>query len=156
MDTWFDGNGKLVDYAEVIDNIEEHYNNNGTVYVGSDSHLYKRNFILSSAIILHGADGQKGGRYFITRAKFRPEPFNSLAKRIITEAEKTIMVSRNIVDLYPDIKIELHVDVSNVDKNEATSNLAQTVIGYVVGNGFNCKVKPNAFAAATVADKHSK
>ena len=59
MDTWFDGNGNIVAYAELIDFIEEHHSNNGMVYIGSDSHLYKRNFILSSAVILHGADGQQ-------------------------------------------------------------------------------------------------
>jgi len=156
MDTWFDGNGNIVAYAELIDFIEEHHSNNGMVYIGSDSHLYKQNFILSSAVVLHGADGQQGGKYFITRAKFRPDPYESLMKRIITEAEKTIMIAHNIVDHFPNIKVELHIDISNADKNEATSKLAQMVIGYVVGNGFDCKVKPDAFAAASVADRHSK
>jgi predicted RNase H-related nuclease YkuK (DUF458 family) len=28
--------------------------------------------------------------------------------------------------------------------------------GYVTGAGFECRVKPNAWASQTVADKHSK
>jgi len=30
------------------------------------------------------------------------------------------------------------------------------MIGYARGNGFECKIKPQAFAASSVADKHSK
>ena len=30
------------------------------------------------------------------------------------------------------------------------------LIGYAKGVGFKCKVKPNAFAASSIADKHSK
>jgi len=30
------------------------------------------------------------------------------------------------------------------------------LVGYAKGSGFECKVKPDAFAASTIADKHSK
>ena len=153
---WFDGNGSPASYEQIVGDIKTHSLDNGTLYVGSDSQFYNTGVILTSAIILHGADGQKGGRYFVNRRKLKPEAYRILAVRILAEAEQTIDIATRIVEEVPDIKIELHVDVSNTDKNEATSNLAKMVIGYVVGNGFDCKVKPDAFAAASVADKHSK
>jgi len=156
MSTWFDGSGNPTDYAEIIESIEEHHRKGGTVYIGSDSHLHSHEYSLSSAIVLHGASGQRGGKYFITSKKFNKDSCHSLAERIIVETEKTIMIARNIVDLCPDIKVELHVDVSSAEKDEATSGLAKMVIGYVAGNGFNCEIKPRAFAAASVADKHTK
>jgi len=30
------------------------------------------------------------------------------------------------------------------------------LIGYVKGSGYECRIKPDAFAAASIADKHSK
>ena len=153
---WFDGNGQRATYEHIIDDIKTHHLNNGTLYVGSDSQYYNTGVVLTSAIILHGAEGQQGGRYYINRRKLKPESYRVLAVRILAEAEQTINVANDIVKSVPNVKIELHVDISNTDKNEATSDLAKMVIGYVVGNGFECKIKPDAFAAASVADKHSK
>ena len=34
--------------------------------------------------------------------------------------------------------------------------MARTLMGYATGSGFKCKVKPDSFAASTVADKHTK
>ena len=34
--------------------------------------------------------------------------------------------------------------------------LAKMLVGYVKGSGYECKTKPHAFAAASIADKHSK
>jgi predicted RNase H-related nuclease YkuK (DUF458 family) len=153
---WFDGAGAPASYEQIVDDIKAHHLGNGTLYVGSDSQFYNSGVILTSAIILHGAEGQRGGRYFVNRRKLKPEAYRILAVRILAEAEQTIDIAIRIVEEIPDIKIELHVDVSNTDKNEATSNLAKMVIGYVAGSGFDCKVKPEAFAAASVADKHSK
>jgi hypothetical protein len=79
-----------------------------------------------------------------------------LVTRILAETERTIRIAHDIAHLFPDIKMEVHVDVSNTDRQNATSNLASMIVGYVTGNGFDCKVKPEAFAAASVADKHSK
>ena len=61
-----------------------------------------------------------------------------------------------ILELYPEAKIELHLDVSNTNKESKTSKFADMLIGYAKGSGFDCKIKPEAFAAYCVADKHSK
>ena len=75
---------------------------------------------------------------------------------MLKEAENTIELARNIIDKCSWAKLELHLDISNTDKNEGTSHLAKMLVGYVKGSGFECKTKPYAFAAASIADKHSK
>jgi len=154
--TWFAGSGQPTDFAQIIEAVEKHYFNNGTVYIGSDSQPHKGGCVLSSAIVLHGADEQKGGIYFVTREKILSKEMTVLVTRILAETERTIRIAHDIAHLFPDIKMEVHVDVSNTDRQNATSNLASMIVGYVTGNGFDCKVKPEAFAAASVADKHSK
>ena len=54
------------------------------------------------------------------------------------------------------ILIELHLDISASDKKEATSRFSDMLVGYAKGVGFPCKIKPDAFAATSVADKHNK
>ena len=52
--------------------------------------------------------------------------------------------------------IELHLDISPTETNHATSRFSDMLKGYVAGCGFPCKVKPNAWASQSVADRHSK
>ena len=75
---------------------------------------------------------------------------------MIKEAEQTIDLAQQISEKIPNIKLELHLDISNTEKGEGTSYLANMLIGYVKGSGYECKIKPDAFAAASIADKHSK
>ena len=151
-----EGDGTAVEYAEMMDIIEEHHLADGNVYIGSDTQPHNGGCIMSSAIVLHGAYNQRGGKYFITREVMSSREMTVLAIRILAEAERTIRIAQDIAMLFPDIKMELHVDISNTDKETPTSNLASMIVGYVTGIGFDCKIKPDAFAAASVADKHSK
>ena len=75
---------------------------------------------------------------------------------MIKEAENTISLANKIIELVPSAKLELHLDVSPHDAHEGTSHLANMLVGYVRGSGYECKTKPYAFAAASIADKHSK
>ena len=52
--------------------------------------------------------------------------------------------------------IELHIDVSPFQSKTATSKFSDMLRGYVTGAGFECKLKPDAWASQSVADKHSK
>jgi len=156
MYSWFAGDGRVVDYAQIVDAIEQHHLADGTVYIGSDTQPHNGGCIMSSAIVLHGAYNQRGGKYFITREVLSSREMTVLATRILAEADRTIRIAQDIATLFPGLKIELHVDVSNTDKETPTSNLASMIVGYVTGNGFDCKIKPEAFAAASVADRHSK
>ena len=52
--------------------------------------------------------------------------------------------------------IELHIDVSPFYMKNGTSKFSDMLRGYVAGAGFECRVKPEAWASQSVADKHSK
>ena len=52
--------------------------------------------------------------------------------------------------------IELHLDVSPFEKNNSTSKLSVMLKGYVQGFGVDYRLKPDAWASQTIADKHSK
>jgi len=153
---WKTGSSNNIDYSSIILQIKEHSKHNGTVYIGTDSFFIKDNCIFSTAICLYGADNQQGGRYFYTKTKLNKKQFPELSIRMIKEAENTIVLANNIIENVPDAKLELHLDISPQESNEGTSHLANMLVGYVKGSGYECKVKPYAFAAASIADKHSK
>jgi predicted RNase H-related nuclease YkuK (DUF458 family) len=154
--TWNTGSKNIIDYNTIIEQIKEHSKQNGTVYIGTDSFFIKNKCIFSTAICLYGADKQKGGRYFYTKTSLNKKQFPELSIRMIKEAENTILIANNIIDEVPSAILELHLDISPHENNEGTSHLANMLIGYVRGSGYECRVKPDAFAAASIADRHSK
>jgi len=153
---WHSGNGEKTSFSKILEIVKQHSKENGTVYVGTDSFFVKDQCTFSNAICLYGANGQKGGRYFFVRKKVPKKGFSNLAVRMLKEAEETIEIAKVISETNPSIKIELHLDVSSADKQEKTSHLAKMLIGYVKGSGYECKIKPYAFAANSIADRHSK
>jgi len=154
--TWNTGSKDIIYFNDIIEQIKIHCNYNGTVYIGTDSFFIKNKCIFSTAICLYGADKQKGGRYFYTKTSLNKNKFPELSLRMIKEAENTINLANHIVELIPSAKLELHLDISPQEKNEGTSHLANMLVGYVKGSGYECRIKPDAFAAASIADKHSK
>jgi len=156
MSDWFTGSGKDISFEGIIEQVKKHSAAGGIIYVGSDSFLHKRQCVFSTAICLHKAEGQHGGRYFVKRATFKAEKFSTLMVRITTEVQNSIDVGMKLLNHCPQINIELHLDVSEPNKNTKTSKFSDMLVGYAKGNGFDCKVKPEAFAASSIADKHSK
>ena len=154
--TWNTGSNNTITFNIILEQIKKHTILNGTVYIGTDSFFIKDNCIFSTAICLYGADNQQGGRYFYTKSKLNKKQFPELSIRMIKEAENTITLANDIVKKVPSAKLELHLDISPQENNEGTSHLANMLIGYVKGSGYECRVKPDAFAAASIADRHSK
>ena len=153
---WNTGSNDSITFSNIIEQIKKHTLLKGTVYIGTDSFFIKNKCIFATAICLYGADKQKGGRYFYIKTSLNKKQFPELSIRMIKEAEKTINLANHIVELIPTAKLELHLDISPQENNEGTSHLAKMLVGYVKGSGYECKIKPDAFAAASIADKHSK
>jgi predicted RNase H-related nuclease YkuK (DUF458 family) len=154
--TWNTGTNDNITFNDIIEQIKKHTLLNGTIYIGTDSFPLKEQCIFATAICLYGADEQQGGNYFFTKTKLNKKQFPELSIRMIKEAEKTINLANHIVELIPTAKLELHLDISPQENKEGTSHLAKMLVGYVKGSGYECKIKPYAFAAASIADKHSK
>tara|TARA_R110000824_G_scaffold191547_2_gene373293 strand:- start:525 stop:992 length:468 start_codon:yes stop_codon:yes gene_type:complete len=155
MNDWFTGAGDRISFDDILEIIIEHSEQTGTVYIGSDSMVQKQKCIFCTAICLLGPTKQSN-RYFIKRTKSDAKEFKTLLQRITTEVQNSIDMGLRLLEYCPTIKIELHLDVSNTNKESKTSKFADMLVGYAKGSGFDCKIKPDAFAAYCVADKHSK
>ena len=155
-DTWYNSNGKEFILRDIINITKLHSQNNGKIYIGTDSFINKSKCVFATAICLHGANKQVGGKYFFRRVSFEREKFSELVYRITHEVQQSIEIALVITAIVPDAEIELHLDISPANKQNGTSQYADMLTGFARGSGFNFKIKPNAWASQSVADKHSK
>lgn len=123
------------------------------VIVGTDSHPSLGDTDFVTAIIVRRIG--KGGRYFWSRScegKYR-----ELSQRIYREALLSFDWAKAIMEALEnrtmlDFNLEIHVDVGHNGKTRA---LIDGVVGMIVGGGFPVKIKPDAYAASSVADKYT-
>ena len=131
------------------------------LYVGCDSrviHNSQRKPMISytTAIVVH-IDGQHGGKLFyensVEEAKGLDKTKPTL--RLMTEVYKVSQLYLDLIDNVDnclDKDIEIHIDI-NPQKEYKSSAIITEALGYVRGVcQVDAKVKPEAWAASTVAD----
>lgn len=123
------------------------------IIIGSDSQVKQRTCFVT-AVIVHRLG--KGAKYYYR--KLVDQPVRSLRQKIFYETSLSLevggMVTRYLAETgYDDLRVEIHIDVG---KNGETKELIREVVGMVTGSGFQAKIKPDAYGASSVADKHSK
>ena len=76
-------------------------------------------------------------------------------ERMVYEVGKSVEVAYEIaplMDLY-EIPLEIHADI-NPDPLHDSNKALQSAVGYILGMGYSFKVKPDAWAASSGADKY--
>lgn len=152
---WFSGSGERVELEKIFDKVHKHCMRNGTIFVGCDSQITKDLCVYSVVICMHGADDQHGGYYFYKREKKKRNDYPTMILRLLREVELSIEIGYNILEQNPEADIEIHID-ANSRKDKPTGRFADMLMGYAKGAGFRCKIKPDAWASNSIADKHSK
>lgn len=126
------------------------------IIIGSDS-MVKSETCFITAVIVHRLG--KGARYYYHKRTQRK--IKSLRQKIFYETALSLEVGGLFhkyfadfgFDDLDDLNVEIHIDVS---VHGDTKNLIREVVGMVTGSGFRAKIKPEAYGASTVADKHTK
>jgi len=123
------------------------------IIIGSDSQV-KRETSFVTAVIVHRLG--KGARYFFRKKTHRK--IKSLRQKIFYETALSLEVGSMVTEFFSDsgfddLNVEIHIDVGT---HGETKSLIREVVGMVTGSGFHAKIKPDAFGASSVADKHTK
>ena len=121
--------------------------------IGTDSQS-RNDTCLVTAVVVHRVG--KGARYYYRKKSQRK--IKSLRQKIFYEAALSLEVASRLADFlgangYSDLNVEIHLDVG---KNGDTKEMIRELVGMVAGSGFDAKIKPYAYGASKVADKHSK
>lgn len=152
---WLSGSGKDYTFEEVNNIVSEHALNH-KIFIGSDSFITKNRTCFVTAVCL--LTKNLGGKYFLYKDYVPTRQFSILSVRITEEVRRSVELAdyfMNSHNILPS-DIELHLDVSPFAAKNGTSKFSDMLKGYVQGYGFECKLKPNAWASQSVADRHSK
>ena len=121
--------------------------------IGTDSSTTLDRLDIVSAIVLHRIG--RGGRYYWTRRRERKP--NSLRQQIWREAWLSFELAQQVIERLASVSflrfnLEIHVDIG---ENGKTKDMIDEVVGMIIANGLSVRIKPHAYAASSVADKHT-
>lgn len=145
---WHNSFGESVDEAFVMEQIKK---SNGEIHVGSDSQASGDFWIFATAICIYKPG--KGGSFFYAREKFNRNEYLSLYDRLLKETTLSILAAE-VIKENTGKNVVIHSDVSK-EETESSKYLNQ-ITGFIRGMGYNCLVKPNAWASSSVADRKTK
>jgi len=125
--------------------------------VGTDSDGDKKADFVTAVIVYRVG---RGGRYFWKKTNGN-KIYHTLRDRIYKEVTLSLETAQ---DLLAQLKtalvanpesnydFQIHIDVG---QNGPTRDMIKEVVGMVRGNGFKAKIKPESYAASTIADKYA-
>jgi len=127
------------------------------IVVGCDSSSGEEpSFPIAVVVLRKGA----GGRFFLKKVRYHKRKFYNLQQRILEEVWlscKLALKMREVIEQRADKNLNyvfeyIHADVG---QHGATKDMVKEVVGLIKGNGFEAKIKPEAYAATVVADRFS-
>lgn len=152
---WTSGSNRATTFKLVNEAVSKHADTN-KIFIGSDSFLTKNRTCFVTAVCL--LNENSGNKYYFYKEYVPTKQYKMLSVRITEEVRRSIEIAEyfmNSHNITPN-NIELHLDVSPFNANNGTSRFSDMLKGYVQGYGFECRLKPNAWASQSVADRHSK
>lgn len=156
----FTAGGDEITVAEMIDRLYDEIENNPEdefrLSIGTDSMTYRDTFFVV-AIVLHRVG--KGGTFFYKRMQH--EAMKTLRDKLYTETEISVDATDMIVsellerneNICNRIKLSIHLDIG---ENGPTKVLIPELEGWVMALGYEYAIKPNSYAASTIANIYSK
>jgi len=102
-----------------------------------------------------------GGRFFLRRIHYPARPFPSRRQRILEEVLLSCQLALWLRENFGQLALQhgvtydfqyIHADIG---ENGITRDMIKEVTGLIRGNGFEPKIKPESFAASSVADRYS-
>ena len=126
-----------------------------SIYIGADSKVYSGSespmVAYVTVIILHYGSS-KGAKIF--KSHKTSQYYGQIRQRLMEEVTEAIAAGMAIADIVENRCFEIHLDI-NRDERYKSSQLVKEATGYVLGTlGFEPKLKPDSFAASSVADRY--
>ena len=136
------------------------------VSVGTDSQRSGRGFKFATVILItrkidlgNGELQGKGGMMIHAEygMNFYGKRKDTINERMLSEVSKSIEVGMEIAPVLDKhgIKMEIHADI-NPDPRWASNAAMSQAIGYILGMGYEFKLKPTAWAASYAGDRYTK
>ena len=124
-----------------------------TIHVGCDSHFVKNKCVY--AIVIAICTPGKGGTFFFARRKFKRKNFLNMKLRLLGEVENCLALADFISKETSRNDIRVHLDI-NPNKLYKSSLVFTSATSWVKSQGYECVVKPDAWASSCIADTYAK
>jgi len=144
---------------EIISYLKEKPERNYEIIVGCDSSAVEEPTFPVVIVVLRK---KEGGRFFLTKVHYpAPRKFYNIHDRILEEVllscQLAVWLKKNFTALAEkevlEVSYQLQYIHADVGKNGATKDMIKEVTGLILGNGFTPMIKPESFAASSVADR---
>lgn len=137
---------------DVVEDIiieEQVAGHNLRICIGSDSQCFQGRMDIATVIVFRRMG--KGGFMLISKDSV-PNKY-SIKERMLIEVSRSIEVAYPLCDLFDsyDVPMEIHVDI-NSSPNFKSNVAMKEALGYILGMGFDYKLKPDSFASSSAAD----
>lgn len=146
---------KITDYIKRM----EHFGTPFLITVGTDSQNFSDTKIVSViAVICEG----HGGIFFYEVSRIRR--IADVRLKLTEETTRSLEIMTSLVEelekeeyngIREKLSLAIHVDASWNDHGK-TKELIPGLIGWIRACGYDCKVKPDSYAASSIADRISK
>lgn len=143
-------------YETILKFIEMEPDEEYKLIIGTDSQAGIDEIVFVTAIVIYRVG--RGGRFFYNKKTENLKV--SMKQRIFYEVSKSLEIASQLtgffadeINLQDDLKVEIHLDVG---EKGPTNAIIKEVVGMVVGSGYEAYIKPDSYAASTVADKFTK
>jgi uncharacterized protein len=120
------------------------------VCIGTDSQVKGKETEFATVIVFI-RKGKGGFMYICNETTLQKM---SIKQRMLTEVAKSIEVAYPLCNIFSrySVDMEVHVDI-NTNPNFKSNDALKEAMGYIMGMGFTFKVKPDAFASSSCANK---
>jgi len=146
--------------GEILNYISEKPEKFYDIIVGCDSSSGEEPHFPVAVVILRKGEG---GRFFLKKIGYQNRKFYNWKERILEEVllscELALRLKENfekkIKDYPRSLNYQFRYIHADIGENGQTKDMIREVIGLIRGNGFEPKIKPESFAASTVADRYT-
>ena len=146
---WFSSVGEEISIDDICKIILE---TDCDIYVGADSNPSKIPFVLAVSIAI--IKKNKFSKYYYVKLKPWKDKKPGLQKRLYDEVLIACFVALKIRNRFPAKKIIVHADI-NPDFKTASGKYAKQLKNIIMAYGFDAIIKPESWAASSIADKHA-
>lgn len=142
------------DICEFVENAIVRENDRGykiRVCIGTDSQVNSHTIDFASVIVF--VRENQGGFMYFNKSSIRKNGMK-IKERLILEVGKSVEIAYriNTVLMKYGISLEVHADI-NGDEDCQSHAALKEALGYIRGMGFDFKIKPDAFASSSCADR---
>ena len=145
---------------EILDYIKSKPDKFYDIIVGCDSPSDKEpSFPVVLVVLKVGV----GGKFFLKRINYKNRKFYSWKERVLEEVLLSCELALNFreefdkrnKDLNKKYNYQFRYIHADIGENGDTKDMVKEVVGLIRGNGFEPKIKPEAYVATAVADRYT-